>query len=255
MLEAMRTASIATSIKVPQVVRNGGPPDVRDAVTKLGQAPSSKDKFPIMQEPLSIKINNKPVVLIAKPSNVSVPPWQMVSALLSGVSARAATWWTKPKIDSTLASTTNKCMDKAIKDGAIKGKAGPVAIALTGEWKKSSIKLYAPSNHAKIGVATSGNNTRYEIFGDLNQQGSLSPPPDCDASQNGRGGMFFVLQRRQAVRQPARSYSGRHRQGQGELARACASDARPPPGGPRARPGCRATLLPAASSSRRWSRR
>lgn len=193
-LEAMRTASIATSIKVPQVVRNGGPPDVRDAVTKLGQAPSSKDKFPIMQEPLSIKINNKPVVLIAKPSNVSVPPWQMVSALLSGVSARAATWWTKPKIDSTLASTTNKCMDKAIKDGAIKGKAGPVAIALTGEWKKSSIKLYAPSNHAKIGVATSGNNTRYEIFGDLNQQGSLSPPPDCDASQNGRGGMFFVLQ-------------------------------------------------------------
>lgn len=66
------------------------------------------------------------------------------------------------------------------------------SIALTGEWNKSSIKLYAPSNHAKIGVATIGNE-RYEIFGDLNQQGSLSPPPDCDASQNGRGGMFFVL--------------------------------------------------------------
>ena len=66
------------------------------------------------------------------------------------------------------------------------------SIPLTGEWNKSSIKLYAPSNHAKIGVATIGNE-RYEIFGDLNQQGSLSPPPDCDASQNGRGGMFFVL--------------------------------------------------------------
>ena len=193
-LKAMQTASIATSINVPQVVRNGGPPDVRDAVMALGKTPSSKDKFPIMQEPLSIKINNKPVVLIAKPSNVNVPPWQMVSSLLSGVSARAATWWTKPKIASTLASTTSKCIDKAIKDGAIKGKAGPVAIALTGEWKNNAIKLYAPSNHAKIGVATSTKNERYEIFGDLNQQGSLSPPPDCDASQNGRGGMFYVLQ-------------------------------------------------------------
>lgn len=193
-LKAMQTASIATSIKVPQVVRNGGPPDVRDAVMALGKTPSSKDKFPIMQEPLSIKINNKPVVLIAKPSNVNVPPWQMVSSLLSGVSARAATWWTKPKIASTLASTKSKCMDKAIKDGVIKGKAGPVAIALTGEWKNNSIKLHAPSNHAKIGVATSNKNERYEIFGDLNQQGSVSPPPDCDASQNGRGGMFYVLQ-------------------------------------------------------------
>jgi hypothetical protein len=193
-LKAMQTASIATSIKVPQVVRNGGPPDVRDAVMALGKTPSSKDKFPIMQEPLSIKINNKSVVLIAKPSNVNVPPWQMVSSLLSGVSARAATWWTKPKIASTLASTKSKCMDKAIKDGVIKGKAGPVAIALTGEWKNNSIKLYAPSNHAKIGVATSNKNERYEIFGDLNQQGSVSPPPDCDASQNGRGGMFYVLQ-------------------------------------------------------------
>lgn len=75
----------------------------------------------------------------------------------------------------------------------IKNKPGPVAIALSGDWNGEPIKLYAPSNHAKIGVATMGND-HYEIFGDLNQQGSLSPPPPCDSSQNGRGGMFFVLQ-------------------------------------------------------------
>jgi hypothetical protein len=192
-LNAMHTASVATNPTVAQVVNNGGPKEVRDAVLKLGKAPAKGDKFAIVHEPLSIKVNNKPVVLIAKPWDVSVPPWQMVSALLSGVSARAATWWTKPKIDSTVKSTTIKCMDKAIKDGLINGRPGPVAIALTGEWQHNSIKLYAPSNHAKIGVATMGSD-RYEIFGDLNQQGSLSPPPDCDASQNGRGGMFFVLQ-------------------------------------------------------------
>lgn len=30
----------------------------------------------------------------------------------------------------------------------------------------------------------------------MNQQGSLSPP-NCDASQNGRGGLFFVLEDKQ----------------------------------------------------------
>jgi hypothetical protein len=32
----------------------------------------------------------------------------------------------------------------------------------------------------------------YVIFGDLNQQGTLAGPR-CDSSQNGRGGLFFVL--------------------------------------------------------------
>ena len=193
-LKAMRNASVATDSKIGQVVNNGGPKEVRDAVLLLGVKPKKNEKIEIMHEQLSVKVNNKPVVLIGKPSALHVPPWQMVSALLNGASARAATWWTKPKIDSTLKSTTIKCLDVAISSGLMKDKAGPVAIALTGEWKKSSIKLYAPSNHAKIGVATSDKNERFEIFGDLNQQGSLSPPPDCDASQNGRGGMFFVLQ-------------------------------------------------------------
>jgi hypothetical protein len=44
-------------------------------------------------------------------------------------------------------------------------------------------------NHAKIGVST-GTHT-YAIFGDMNQQGALSDK--CDSSQNGRGGLFYVV--------------------------------------------------------------
>lgn len=46
-------------------------------------------------------------------------------------------------------------------------------------------------NHAKIGVSISGEQ-HFVIFGDMNQQGSLSEPK-CGSSQNGRGGLFFVL--------------------------------------------------------------
>jgi len=38
----------------------------------------------------------------------------------------------------------------------------------------------------------------YAIFGDLNQQGSLSPLK-CERSQNGRGGLFFMVERHAAV--------------------------------------------------------
>ncbi|MGN6571287.1 MAG: deoxyribonuclease II family protein [Pseudolabrys sp.] len=188
-LEAMRRANVATDPKVSQVVANGGPPDVRAAVLKLGQKPSKSDKFAVMHETLSTMVHGKPVELIGKPSNLHVPPWQLVSALLGGVSARAATWWTAPKIATTTKSSKVKCWDASLKQQA----PGAVDIAMTGDWKDSSITLYAPSNHAKIGTGESSN-AHYAIFGDLNQQGSLSPPPDCGSSQNGRGGMFFVLQ-------------------------------------------------------------
>jgi hypothetical protein len=45
-------------------------------------------------------------------------------------------------------------------------------------------------NHAKIGVTTDASSD-LAIFGDLNQQGSLSG--NCGSSQNGRGGLFFVV--------------------------------------------------------------
>ncbi len=46
-------------------------------------------------------------------------------------------------------------------------------------------------NHAKIGVATSGD-ARYAIFGDMNQQGALGGQK-CWSSQNGRGGLFYAV--------------------------------------------------------------
>ena len=44
-------------------------------------------------------------------------------------------------------------------------------------------------NHAKLGVSPGSDD--FVIFGDMNQQGALSGK--CDRSQNGRGGLFFVL--------------------------------------------------------------
>ena len=48
-------------------------------------------------------------------------------------------------------------------------------------------------NHAKLGVSFDSGD--YIIFGDMNQQGSLSG--NCKSSQNGRGGLFFVVEQAQ----------------------------------------------------------
>jgi hypothetical protein len=185
-LGALRRVNAATDPANLQVVRNGGPARVQELVNELGQKPSRADKFPVTREELSTG-----VILITKPSNLNVPPWQMVSSVLEGISERTATWWTRPKIASTTKSSRISCWSPQLKT-----KPGRVAIALKGEWKEKEIKLYAPSNHAKIGTAASGDD-RYVIFGDLNQQGSLGPPTNCDASQNGRGGLFFVLKNKE----------------------------------------------------------
>jgi hypothetical protein len=71
---------------------------------------------------------------------------------------------------------------------------GDVVIALDGRWDGHEIKLIGGSSHAKVGVTTSGSK-HYVIFGDLNQQGSINPVKGaCHHSQNGRGGMFFVVE-------------------------------------------------------------
>jgi hypothetical protein len=41
-----------------------------------------------------------------------------------------------------------------------------------------------------LGVSIAGTH-HYSIFGDMNQQGAISGK--CDSSQNGRGGLFFVV--------------------------------------------------------------
>ncbi|HEY8186380.1 MAG TPA: deoxyribonuclease II family protein [Pyrinomonadaceae bacterium] len=180
-LKALGNASVVTDPSNPQIVNNGGPQNIQQLVKGLGSKSSSKT-FATFALSSGVK-------LISKPSGLNVPPWQMVSAILGGVSLRAATWWASPEIPTTTSSTKVKCWDTSL------SKPGAVQIATSGTWNGTKIGLTGGAspdhNHAKIGVSLSGTKN-YSIFGDMNQQGSLSGP-NCDSSQNGRGGLFYVV--------------------------------------------------------------
>ena len=180
-LNALVNSSVVTDPNNQQIARLGGPSDIQAEAEKLGQKSKSTD--------ILITTVAKNVTMISKPSSLNVPPWQMVSAVLNSASERTATWWASPQIYSTLKTTKVNCWG-----GELKTKnqmPGTVAIAKTGTWDGNSIGLIGGQNHAKIGVTTSGDK-HYAIFGDLNQQGTINPP-HCERSQNGRGGMFFVV--------------------------------------------------------------
>jgi hypothetical protein len=186
-LNALENASVVTDPKDPQLVNNGGPSDVQALVAKLGN--EAKDAKEILVQELSSQDPPTKITLISKPSGKHVPPWQMVSSELGGISLLAATWWAKPEIPTTTDSTEVKCWDPHLK------KPGAVTIATGGTWKGKAIGLKGGAgknfNHAKIGASMSGSDP-YAIFGDMNQQGSLSGP-NCASSQNGRGGLFYVV--------------------------------------------------------------
>jgi hypothetical protein len=180
-LQGLSNASVVTDPGNNQIVSNGGPPDVQQLVSKLGVKSSGAT--------YSATTLSTGVQLISKPSRLNVPPWQMVSAVLGGVSLRTATWWATPEIYSTDATTAVSCWSPSLKAPV------PVQIATTGTWGGKTFGLTGGLgtnfNHAKLGVSTSGAN-HYAIFGDMNQQGALSGT-DCSSSQNGRGGLFYVL--------------------------------------------------------------
>ena len=182
-LAALHNASVVTDPTNPVLVHNGGSPHIRTLVKALGRREKGKD---VMNMKLSSGVQ-----LISKPSNLNVPPWQLVSAELGGVDLRVASWWARPKIYSTTrSSATPGAWGKSL------GKPGAVDIATTGSWSAVGTMDFkgtpSPSgNHAKLGVSTSGSKT-YSIFGDMNQQGSLLKAK-ANSSQNGRGGLFFVL--------------------------------------------------------------
>jgi hypothetical protein len=184
-LAAIANASVVTDPADKQIVNNGGPADIQALVANLGKkSPSTTYTKATL---------SSGVVLISKPSKMHVPPWQMVSSLLDGVSLRTATWWANPKIYSTTSSTKVACWDESLST-----KPGAVEIATSGQWDGTVFGLTGGSgpnfNHAKIGVSTS-NDTSYVIFGDMNQQGNavISSKKNCGSSQNGRGGLFYVL--------------------------------------------------------------
>jgi hypothetical protein len=180
-LDALANASVVTDPANPELVATGGPAAIQQKVALLGRKSSSTAV-------LKFKLSSG-VTLIAKPSALAVPPWQLVSAELGGIDLRAATWWTSPAIPSTTATTPISCWAP----GLI--KPGAVQIATSGTWATRVIGLKGgpmpDANHAKIGVSTSGT-VPLTIFGDMNQQGTLSGK--CSSSQNGRGGLFFVLE-------------------------------------------------------------
>ena len=180
-LQAIQNASVVTDPTNMQIVKNGGPSDIQALVKQLGNKSEQSDS-------LDVTLSSG-VELISKPSELHVPPWQLVSAKLKGVPLRAATWWGNPNaIYSTTASTPIGCWSSGL------GKAGPVQIATSGQWAGKSLNLKEGTrpagNHAKIGVSTDPA-TPYAIFGDMNQQGSLSDK--CTASQNSRGGLFYII--------------------------------------------------------------
>jgi len=179
-LDALENASVVTDPSNPQVVNNGGPEEIQTLVKNLGR--NSKSKI------VTKHLLSSGVVLISKPSDLHVPPWQMVSAVLGGEPLRTATWWANPYIPPTTSTSDVGCWDPSL------AKPGAVDIAITGTWEGNTIGLKGTptnsGNHAKIGIST-GRHT-YSIFGDMNQQGSLSGP-NCKSSQNGRGGLFYVI--------------------------------------------------------------
>ncbi len=180
-LAALGNASVVTNPEDPQIVNNGGPADIQQLVSVLGKKSKSTR---VTKDALSTGVQ-----LISKPSSLHVPPWQMVSALLDGAPLRTATWWAKPWIYSTTESFDVTCWDASL------GKPGAVAIALSGRWNGKVFGLKGGPgpdfNHAKIGVSTDPQRT-YAIFGDMNQQGARDGEK-CSSSQNGRGGLFYVV--------------------------------------------------------------
>ncbi|MDB5580984.1 MAG: hypothetical protein JWR80_6160 [Bradyrhizobium sp.] len=179
-LAALGNASVVTDVTNPQLVDNGGPEEVRRLVSLLGHKSPSTTVTDVV---LSSGIR-----LIAKPSELHVPPWQLVSALLGGVDLRAATWWATPAIPSAGPGKPG-CWDARIDPAAT---PGAVVNATHGWWNETSIGLRGGvgGNHGKFGVATTAG-VNLTIFGDENQQGSLSG--NCLSSQNRRGGLFFVI--------------------------------------------------------------
>jgi hypothetical protein len=179
-LTALQNASVVTDPHNSQIVQSGGPADITALVAKLG-VKSTSTAF--THETLSTGVQ-----LISKPSALHVPPWQMVSSILDGIPLRVATWWASPQIPSTTSLSTIDCWDPSL------GKPGAVEIATSGQFSGTTFGLKGiatpDGNHAKIGVSTSGDH-HYAIFGDMNQQGAISG--NCKSSQNGRGGLFFVI--------------------------------------------------------------
>jgi hypothetical protein len=184
-LTALENASVVTDVNDPthQIASIGGPDQIQLLARRLGVQST--------RNTVTNAMLSSGVRLISKPSLLHVPPWQLVSAILSppstttGPALRTATWWAAPRIPSTTRAGDPRCWS------GFGLHPGPVAIGTTGSWNGRTFSIVGGANHAKIGVSAGGP-PWLTIFGDLNQQGTLSGS-NCASSQNGRGGLFFVI--------------------------------------------------------------
>jgi hypothetical protein len=178
-LDALLNASVVTDPDDQELVNSGGPKDIMQRVSALGKRSESTT--------VTLGHLSNGIQVISKPSKLHVPPWQLVSSLLDGTALRTATWWASPRIYTSTGASKIGCWSPNLH------KPARVEIATTGQFDGKELGLQGGSgpnfNHAKIGVSISG--PQYlAIFGDMNQQGTLSG--NCESSQNGRGGLFYV---------------------------------------------------------------
>jgi hypothetical protein len=182
-INALKNASVVTDLAQLEIVdARHSPKEITDALDGLGTK-SDSDEVQVFTLPGGPTLKGG-VTLVSKPSGLHVPPWQMLSAKLDGIDLKAATWWSSPQIPTTTSTRRIGCWDDAL------GTAGAVEIAVTGKWDDEVIGLVGGQNHAKVGVSLSGDRS-LSIFADLNQQGALND--NCKSSQNGRGGLFYVV--------------------------------------------------------------
>lgn len=202
-LKGLINANVVTDTSQEAICNNGGPADIQSLVKQMGKESKSKTIF-------SATLSSG-VQIISKPSSLPVPPWQMISAQLEGLSLRVVSWWATPKIYSTKAGELPGCWAAGL------GTPGDVDIALTGSWAGVTIDLLGDnaknSNHAKIGISKDTAKPIC-IFGDENQQGAIRPKADtatqtCSSSQNGRGGTFYVLKNASLFKSLTKLFAGR----------------------------------------------
>jgi len=192
-LQALRRASVVTDPKNPQLV------NVRSGPEKLSALAKSLGKVDDTTTPFKATLSTKTaagsqVQLLAKPSKLYVAPWQLVSSM-TGEALRVASWWGDSKIDSTKKNFEPGCWNKSL------ALPEEVQIATSGQWDGTKFSLLGKptedGNHAKLGHSTASG-SKLAVMGDMNQAGALFPKDSgkygCAASQNGRGGLFFVVE-------------------------------------------------------------
>ena len=180
-LHALGNASVVTDPANGQIVKNGGPQDVQDLVTQLGTKSTSKSA--------TVDTLSSGVELISKPSRLHVP------TLADGIGlARPRPTPNRDVVDKSC-NSIDGCDNQYHLLGPIPPATGKGQYRSTGQWNEQAIELKGglgkDRNHAKIGVSLSGERT-LSIFGDMIQQGAISGDR-YDRSQNGRGGLFYVI--------------------------------------------------------------